>query len=275
VLGRHLAALALARPFLELAVTHVYWKTKGDASGYADYYQWLNGERKKPPFRNMLEWALTHLPSNSQVRGKRLDQLQGGLLEMYRRACAYHHTPAPNESVVTLGGGLTEATVYPFMLGLTQWMILLREVVHLFVLTYPMSLFPLPVHERCGFYPPVGVFADETTSAIVARFLSPNAVGELKRRLNGSEVVRERLDYFAQLPVRSTADLERAWQEYREQARIEDDVPDLPGRLTRVKSFSRAMGWTVNYLHGPQLNEDISDDAVDAGLSLLRDWRAD
>lgn len=272
LLGRHLAAISLGRPFLELAVTHLYWRMKGESIGFAEYYEWFEGDRRNRPFRNMLEWTVDNLPTAERVGGPRLARLRTALPEMYKKICAYHHAPRPKESMVTLGGGLSEPNVYPFMLAMTQWNILIREVVHLYVLAYPMSLFPVAIHERCGFAPPVGIFCDETASAVICRFLSPNAQVTLKEQLRGSDLVQERLAWFDDRPKLSEAQMEESWQRHRANVRMKDDVTSLSERLTRYKSWSRATGWMVNYLASPELNEEISDEAVDEAMRVLKDW---
>ena len=271
--GRFLASIALARPFLELAITHVYWKTKCDGAGYGEYYRWLDGKHQKPPFRAMLEWSVKHLPVASEVRGPRLDQLVEHLRHTYRQVCAYHHTPSPTESVVTMGGGLAEQTIYPLVMSLTQWTVLLREVVHLYVLTYPMALFPVPVHERFGFSPPIGLLVDESTTGVIARYLSPGTLVNLKQRLERTDLVKERLEYFHAQPGMTEADLEQSWQAHRAGTKSEDDVVGLPHRLARTKSLARAMGWVTNYVKDPEIDEDIPDEVFDSVLTTMRDWR--
>ena len=43
-----LAAFTLLRPFMELAILHLYWLLHSEKSGYHPYYQWLKGKKSKP-----------------------------------------------------------------------------------------------------------------------------------------------------------------------------------------------------------------------------------
>src|SRR5689334_3373040 len=64
-----LAAITMLRPFLELAVLHLYWFTRCETEGYAKYYEWLNGRYQKPGFKNQLDEILKKLPARHVITG--------------------------------------------------------------------------------------------------------------------------------------------------------------------------------------------------------------
>src|SRR5260370_28877377 len=70
-----IAAITLLRPFLELAVLHLYWFSRCEIAGYGKYYEWLDGRREKPGFRNQLDEVVKKLPSRDVIPRDRLQRL--------------------------------------------------------------------------------------------------------------------------------------------------------------------------------------------------------
>ena len=116
-----LAGMALLRPFLELAMLHVYWYLRCERVGYDNFYRWLNGKKEKPPFKNQLDYIFDNLPSKSVISPKRLNNLKEALYGFFKALSTYNHTPKIDESLVNLGGGLGNISLDSFYYYLAGW----------------------------------------------------------------------------------------------------------------------------------------------------------
>ena len=124
-----LAAFTLLRPFMELAILHLYWFMRCEEKGYHPYYQWLNGIKEKPSFKYMFDYVFENLPTRDYVDSKRVSHLCEIIQKIYRTLCAYNHTPKIEESVVTLSGGQYRLSLFTFFYFLFLANTLLRQLV--------------------------------------------------------------------------------------------------------------------------------------------------
>lgn len=83
-----LAAFTLLRPFMELSILHLYWYMRCEENGYHPYYQWLNGTKNKPPFKNILDYVFKNLPTQNYVDSERVSRLRKVLQNIYEVSCA-------------------------------------------------------------------------------------------------------------------------------------------------------------------------------------------
>jgi hypothetical protein len=157
-----LAALTLLRPFLELSIFHLYWYLTSESENYKSYYEWLKseGSKGKPGLTKAIGVVFDKLPTKGWVEGKRLDELKQVIKNLYRGLCAYNHTPKLDESIAAKSGGLGNVAYESFLYALYTTNILLRQIVYLFILAYPMSMFPVAGYKKWGFSGPVGSFFD-------------------------------------------------------------------------------------------------------------------
>src|SRR5262249_8570122 len=138
-----LAGFTLLRPFLELSILHLYWYARCERAGYAPYYQWLYTGKGKPPFRNSAEYALANLPCSPDVPPERLERLRNMVIRLFSAASAYNHSPALDESMVTLSRGIERISRDTFFFYLISATLFVTQMTYCYILAYPMILFPV------------------------------------------------------------------------------------------------------------------------------------
>ncbi len=269
-----LAAFTLLRPFMELAILHLYWSLRSDKSKYQPYYQWLKGKKAKPPFRNMLEYVFENLPTRDYVDSERVSRLRKVLLEFYQVSCAYNHSPKIEESVVTLSGGHDRLSFYTFFYFLSRANILLRQLVYLYVLVYPMSIFPVEGYKKWGYGGPVGIFFDPVNFAHLRSFLGEENLSNLQEQLKTFPRVEDLVEHFEQLPDLSEGEIEESWRELEPSEDNETNEPSVILRLAQAKAKMRAIGWALNYIpiqNSPN-EQEMPQEVLDKVKGMLRDW---
>jgi hypothetical protein len=269
-----LAALALIRPFLELSVLHIYWFLRSERTGYKDLYLWMDDKKPKPAFRNQLDFILqslqTTLPS-----GKRIRRVNEILVKSYKHLSAYHHSPKIDESVVSMSGGPGLISLETFFYYLASLNIVLRQVVFLYVLTYPTALSPVNRYKRWGFGGPMGLFFDANNFAILRAYLGEESTARMKGELADSEEVRANLDWFESEHDLTDEELEADWERLLENTKsssVGKDIYHLGSRIAFHKAQSRAMGWAMNYINLRAKSEDIPDEVLPRIISIWKDW---
>jgi hypothetical protein len=191
-----LAGLTLLRPFLELFVFHVYWYVRCKHKSYKPYYDWLKHGKGKPGFQNALDYIFNNLPTKGWASEKRLQELKLTIQNGYKTLYAYNHTPQMNESITAKSGGLGNLALESFLYYLELTNILLHQVVYLFILAYPMSLFPVEKHIKWAFSGPVGLFFDKVNYAIIETCIGPDSAAILKQSLAPVTEVQSLLECF-------------------------------------------------------------------------------
>lgn len=273
VFDRHvLASYSLMRPFLELAVTELYWTTVGLEDGWAEYGAWLSGKRQKPHFKAMVLRVFSGLPDWEGADQERLELLRETLLQSYRSACAYHHTPLPHESILSAGGGNIAPSALPFYGALFQAELVVRQIVLLYVLVKPMILFPVDSIQKFGFSGPVGVFADRVPAQIVDTYLGEETANSLRRFLSNDPNVVALLNWYGNFPDVAEEQLEQDWQELKSRLSIDRDADDLRLRECFFRAHFRALAWAMSYRDRGETEPEVSDEQVAALAKAIRDW---
>jgi len=264
-----LAALTLLRPFLELSVFHVYWYLMCRGKSYAPYYAWLKSGEGKPGFKRALVDIFENLPANGWASEGRLKELKRTMQRMYEGLCTYNHTPRVDQSTASGGGGLGEVDLVTYLYYLESVNILLRQVVYLYVLTYPMSLFPVEKHEKWGFESgPIGLFFDTTNYAVLEAYIGPSDIGTLKESLEVREDTKSLRGWFGSLRSLTPEEIESEWQRFAQSIPgfTRQDAKSIGERVALVKAFHRSAGWALNYIVEP-----ARDDFPDEMLRLIRE----
>ena len=268
-----LAGLVLLRPFLELAVFHLYWYLRCKDGDYEPFYKWLTNEKGKPPFKNQFEYVFSHLPTLNWLDEKRINLTKTTLENIYRTCCAYNHTPKVDESILSLGSGRGQISALGFFYYLSFANILLRQVVHLYVLAYPMSLFPVERHKKWAVSGPVGLFFDKNNFAILAAYLGKETVSGLRKKLVLMPEIKSLLEWYEQHPDLSAEEINTDWERFKKENNIQQDAEHIGQMIASGKSHSRALGWALNYLQVPKNVDDISDEMLTKMRQLLRVWK--
>lgn len=259
----YLAAFTLLRPFMELAILHLYWFMRCEEKGYHPYYQWLNGTEEKPSFKHMFDYVFENLPTRDYVDSKRVSHLREILQKIYRMLCAYNHTPKIEESIVTLGGGQYRLSLFTFFYFLFWANMLLRQLVYLYVLVYPMSLFPVEGYKKWGFNGPVGIFIDPVNFAHIRSFLGEKNLSRLQEQLEVFPQVQDLVDDFEQRPDLSEEEIEESWRKFESSLNNETDLSDIIMRLARAKATMRAISWGLNYIQMSPNEQEIPQEVLD------------
>src|SRR6266540_3215805 len=258
-----LAAMTLIRPFLELSIYHLYWYLRCEHNNYDDYYLWLKGKKGKTPFKNQLDFVFDHLPTKKFVSPKRLEKIKLILSNSYKGASSYHHTPQIDESIVSLGGGSGKISFYLFFFYMADLNMVLRQLVYLYILAYPMSLFPVNRYEKWGYGGPVGLFFDLANFAIVKEYLGMDNLQKMKANFHNLQEVKDLLPWFEGQFNLSESEIEKSWQEFIGDS-PNSEVKIKEHRIGIFKAYFRALGWSMNYFHEPQSNDDeISDEMLE------------
>ena len=283
-----LAAFTLLRPFMELSILHLYWFIRCEEKGYHPYYEWLNGTRNKPPFKNIFDYVFKNLPTRDYVDSERVSHLRKVLKRIYRTICAYNHSPKIEESVITLSGGHNRLSFFAFFYFLCLTNILLRQLVYLYVLVYPMSLFPVERYKKWGFGGPVGIFIDPVNFAYLRSFLGEENLSRLQEQLEAFPQIQDLVGNFERLPDLSEEEIEKSWRELRPSQSEEEiekswrerhpsqnnetDRPVIILRLTAAKAKIRSIRWALNYIQNSPNEREIPQEALDKLEGMIRDW---
>ncbi len=271
-----LAATILLRPFLELAILHLYWYLRCEASKkrYDDFYLWLHDKKGKPPFKNQLDYVFENLPSRNVVSSKRIDQIKQLLQNAYKSISAYNHSPKVEEkSIVSLSGGLGNTSLFSFFYYLSTLNVFLRQVTYLYLLAYPMSVFPVDRYKKWGIGGPLGLYFDFNNVAKLEAYLDKNNVEKIRSELAQLQTVREQLEWFETQPNITSEEIESEWKRFVEDGHTNVEENDWRHRIAFHKTHSRSLGWFTNYLHDTSDPDDkVSDELLNKAMGKLRNW---
>jgi hypothetical protein len=269
-----LAGLTLLRPFLELSVFHVYWYVRCKYKSYKPYYDWLKHGKGKPGFQNALDYIFNNLPIKGWASEKRLRELKLTIQNVYGALCAYNHAPQMNESITAKSGGFGNLALESFLYYLELTNILLHQVVYLFILAYPMSLFPVEKYIKWAFSGPVGLFFDKVNYAIIETYISPDNAAIMKQSLASVPEVKSLLEWFDSFPTLTAEEINIDWE------RLTKEVPNLTrentahlfARLALMKSHNRSLGWALNYVIDQKQDSEIPDEVMEKLRKRIRTW---
>ena len=220
----------------------------------------------------MFDYVFENLPTRDYVDSKRVSHLREILQKIYRTLCAYNHTPKIEESVVTLSGGQYRLSLFTFFYFLFWVNMLLRQLVYLYILVYPMSLFPVEGYKKWGFGGPVGIFIDPVNFAYLRSFLGEENLSRLQEQLEAFPQVQDLVDDFEQLPDLSEEEIEESWRNFESSLNSETDLSDIIVRLARAKATMRAIGWALNYIQNSPNEQEMPQEVIDKVEGMMRDW---
>jgi hypothetical protein len=269
-----LAALTLLRPFAELSLFHIYWYVRCKEKSYKPYYDWLKHGKGKPGFQTALDYVFNNLPAKSSLDEKRLHQLKETIRNIYRTLCAYNHTPQIAESIAAKSGGLGNIALESFLYYMELTNIALRQIVYLYTLAYPMSLFPVDKHTKWAFSGPVGLFFDKVNYGIVEAYIGSENTTILKQFLSLVPEVESLREWFDSLPTLTLEQIDTDWE------RLAKEIPGLTkektthlyARLALMKSHNRGIGWALNYVTDQTQDNEIPEEVLHELRKRIRNW---
>jgi hypothetical protein len=267
-----IAAITLLRPFLELAILHLYWFTRCEIEGYAKYYDWLGGKREKPGFRNQLEEVLKKLPAKNVVPRDRLQRLSETVRHTYKTLCSYNHSPRMDESLASMSGGQSGMSLDSFYYYLATIDLLLSQILYLYVLAYPMILFPVDRQRKWGVAGPIGTYVDRMSYVIVATHLRLDSAEGLRSNFLHLPLVKNLLDSLESQPDLSDEEREATWNSFVKENDLKDNPNEWPQRMAMNKAHSRALGWMLNYVHARASESELDHEEVKKIFDWAKSW---
>jgi hypothetical protein len=268
-----LAAITLLRPFLELSVLHLYWNLRCKKSN-EPYYDWLKHDKGKPGFQDALNYVFENLPTKGRISEQRLQELNQSIRNIYKGLCAYNHTPKMDESVTAKSGGFGNISLESFLYYLHITTLSLRQVVYLFILVYPMSLFPVERHKKWGFGGPIGLFFDKMNYTRLETYVGSENITALKQDLSSVPEVESLTAWFESLPTLTSEEIDADWKrlEQKNPEFKSSNASDLRHRLALEKGQRRGFGWAMNYVADRTQEVEIPDETLERLRKRLRDW---
>lgn len=268
-----LAALTLLRPFLELSLLHLYWNLRCEKSN-KPYYDWLRHDKGKPGFQDTLNYVFEKLSAKECVSEQRLQELNQSIRNIYKVLCGYNHTPKMDESITARSGGFGNIALETFLYFLEATTLLLHQIVYLYILVYPMSLFPVERHTKWGFGGPIGLFFDKMNYAYLETYVGPENIAALKRDLKSVPEVKSLNEWFDSLPTLTPEEIDADWKQL-EQKNPEfknSNANDLRHRLAIEKGHRRSLGWVMNYIVDQTQDVDIPDEIIEMRRKRVINW---
>jgi hypothetical protein len=245
------ASFAALRSALELVTFHYWWKEKlRFAEDYQRLYLWLDGEKDSPPFRGVIDetFRAFEVPGIA-IKKKDFENI-------YSRLCSYSHKPLIKEAVTTIRGTNLNVPNDPqsrYWVGLVR--LTVRAILDVAVNNSPISLFPVALHRKFGFSPPVGVFFDQSNFLPLRKALGPDEINALRSHYEKRDPPLSQLEWFDSLPELDEQSIFDTWQQEEE---MEDGDQPLEDRVSRryatIKAKSRAFHIAFSHgLEGPML----------------------
>jgi hypothetical protein len=270
-----LSSLTLLRPFMELSIYNIYWCLRNKLKGSSGFFEWINGSKEKPPFKNILNYIFDNFEVAPYVNREKYLELKEYLYRIYKGLCVYQHTPRINESLVPLNFGNGRSSIFPFYVALTNMNVLLRQVIYLYTLSFPLILFPVDSYRKFGFSGPVGVFADHSNFNIICSYLGEENVQLLRKQLKRADYIQEHLKWFDSLNELTDKELEESWNSIKNQMFMDMDfnLKDLDKILIYFKAHIRSISWMLNYFYLPDSLSHISDSFVRKVFESIKNWR--
>lgn len=269
-----LAALTLLRPFLELSVLHIYWFLQCRERNYKPYYDWLKQDKGKPSFRDALDYVFDNVPAKVWVTEQRLQELKQVISNSYKTLCAYNHTPKMDESITAKSEGFGNVSLEVFYYYFHIVTILLRQVVYLFILTYPMSLFPIEKHTKWGFGGPVGLFFDKINYTRLETYIGSENITTLKQALSSMPYVESLIEWVDSFPTLTLEEIDADWERLGQDEPYfkKPDVNNLFQRLAFMKGYNRSLTWAMNYIVEHTQDVDIPNEVIEKIRKQVRNW---
>lgn len=266
------AAMTLLRPFLELSVLHLFWLTRSETEGYDAYYKWLDGRHEKPGFSRQVEQVIKKVSAGSVIPQDRLKRLKQTILKLYTGLCKYNHGPKMSDSMAALSRAQTGMSLDSFYLYLATVDLLMSQIIYIYILAYPMILFPVERMKKWGVSGPIGIYVESNTFAILKCYLGKNSVEALRKSLSTSPRVRHLLDAFDNQPELSEDEQEKEWNDFVKQLETKDNPSEWPARIAMNRSYYRTLRWFLNYVRSNSAEEELDHHEIREMFESAKSW---
>ena len=241
--GSPRASTGLLRSVMEMLLLHCWWQiriSRKDSS--ANFYDWLEGRRSKPKFRdvvrNNFEWL--RIPVEAPAT-EHIDRT-------YDRLCAYVHAPIREESVTMLNQGNMG---HMSIAVLKHWLVLTRDVLRIaleqFVHLYPQCLFPVDINKKFGFNPSVGMYFDRFNFVPLVAVFGEETIETYRARLKGHQVVEFAMDFYESRPDLTLEQILETWDDETRPQPTGEELNDPVSLWFRVKAEMRVISMGLTY----------------------------
>lgn len=269
--GNFLSSMCLIRPLLELSLLQVYWHLKSKNKSYDQYFKWLH-KNKKIKFVKILHFINRNIPEKELQNKTRLDMLFNSLKSLYSNISAYNHGVKLQDSTSAKKFSNSSITYDDFLYNLIIINNLLRQLVYLYILTYPMSLFPVDKRIKWGYSEPLGVYVDNNNYDIIEKYIRKENIQILKKNLSKSVEVNSLLDWYDKQPDLTDNEIEATWVKSSETDDNIAGIKDFEERIAHHKAKIRTLGWAFNYINNEEITVDPIYDDIDKVKHLMNDW---
>ena len=241
--GSPRASTGVLRLVLEMTLLHCYWQKHIERSRSSKrFYDWLDGTKQKPKFRDILANNLEWLEIPPEELAK--DDVQ----PTYDQLCAYVHAPTHKESLTMLNhgnlGGVGVGVLW-------NWLVLARDALrialHLFVHLYPQCLFPVDITKKFGFSPPAAMYFDKFNFVPLKALINDHQIETWKSRLRCHPTVEEALYYYNSRQDVTKAQILHAWDHSEEFGGTDRETDDPEVLWLKVKLQMRAISMAFAY----------------------------
>ncbi len=95
---------------------------------------------------------------------------------------------------------------------------------------------------------------------------------KMKANFHNLQEVKDLLPWFEGQFNLSESEIEKSWQEFIGDS-PNSEVKIKEHRIGIFKAYFRALGWSMNYFHEPQSNDDeISDEMLEKVMKRVNNW---
>ena len=127
-----------------------------------------------------------------------------------------------------------------FYLYLATVDLLLSQIVYLYVLVYPMVLFPVERTKKWGVCGPIGIYVEANAHSLLKAYLGEKSIQTLRASLSGLPQVTDLLEIFNNQPDLSDAEQEEEWNDFVQGVGVKENPPQWPARIALNRSYYRA-----------------------------------
>lgn len=241
------AAIALLRPFIELAVLEIYFREKRKKEGnYKSFQKWFNCNNCKQgqPFKNTVNYIFNsgHNRSFPVVRKR--------IFSAYQGTCKYVHKPRFDESFAYIR---KTNTLEPSLEAIYYWIyftsIVLQSLLWLYVVSNPICLFPVDIVKKFGYNWPIGLFADRSNALIIEKALGKQDFDAFRDDFRDNPRVRTILEWYNEQPDKTEDEIEASWQTFAKTFVGAEAITTCKAeRIALTKAHLRTILWIFSYL---------------------------
>ena len=241
--GSPRASTGLLRSVLEMLLLHCWWQQRISRMDNSDhFYDWLEGRRRKPKFRDMVANNFEWLGISADAAAME------GIQHTYDQLCSYVHAPIREESMTMLNQG----NVGQVGIGvLRHWLVLARDVLRIvleqLIHQYPQCLFPVDIIRKFGFNPPVGMYFDKYNFVPLKAVIDETQIKVYQARLQNHEFVESVVSFYESRPDLTDEKILETWKDIDGLNAADRETDDPVVLWFRVKAQMRVLSMVLTY----------------------------